>query len=206
MHLTSLVLIASAALAFAAENTKQPTHRMGKMPKGKLDNRQFDICKPIKPPYSCAKSCGQGFEACGSFPDCYNPGDGESCCTDGTYCPQGYFCTDAGCCPNSSSLSECGATDIMTGPPPKVPAPSSGGSSSGGDDGDFSPSSSTTSSRLFDSFPTPTDLFPSIPSVPSSDKSTPTGGLYAVVPDSAANAIAVQGGVIAAGLGLLAFL
>ncbi|KAK2812415.1 hypothetical protein FQN50_001416 [Emmonsiellopsis sp. PD_5] len=185
MHLQSIMLIASAAAAVAMEpGLIRPAHRMSAMAIRDLEGRQLDICKPIKAPYTCERSCGEGFEECGGFPNCYNPTEGQSCCTDGTYCPEGYFCTDAGCCPNGSSLSECDATESLTAPPTASPTPTP---TNGGDD----PSAS------------PTDSFPSVtvPTFGSDPTSTPL-----VAPTGAAARVGAQGGLIAAGVGLLAVL
>lgn len=41
------------------------------------------------------------------------------------YCAEGYYCVDVGCCPNGSSLEECGATKTLSViPPPLNPATS----------------------------------------------------------------------------------
>ncbi|KAH7117505.1 hypothetical protein EDB81DRAFT_245436 [Dactylonectria macrodidyma] len=87
--------------------------------------RQVDFCEPISAPYTCERSCGPGFVECIAFPTCYNPGRGDACCSDGSYCPAGSYCTDAGCCPDELSLSECGATATLSViPPPATEEPS----------------------------------------------------------------------------------
>ncbi|RDW74794.1 hypothetical protein BP6252_05936 [Coleophoma cylindrospora] len=78
-----------------------------------LDKRQVTICSPVPAPATCEKSCGPGNIQCISFPNCFNPSAGETCCSDGGYCSAGYYCTDAGCCPNGTSLDECGATATL---------------------------------------------------------------------------------------------
>jgi hypothetical protein len=45
--------------------------------------RQVDFCEPVRAPYTCERSCGPGFFECIDFPTCYNPGRGETCCSDG---------------------------------------------------------------------------------------------------------------------------
>ncbi|PNP76821.1 hypothetical protein FNYG_09837 [Fusarium nygamai] len=87
--------------------------------------RQVDSCEPIRAPYTCERSCGPGFVECIDFPTCYNPGRGDTCCSDGSYCPAGFYCTDAGCCPDGSSVEECGATATLSViPPPAKKEPS----------------------------------------------------------------------------------
>src|SRR5262249_10881570 len=34
------------------------------------------------------------------------------------YCPRGYYCTNAGCCPNGTPLAQCGATVSLSVIPP----------------------------------------------------------------------------------------
>ncbi|OJD13723.1 hypothetical protein AJ78_05855 [Emergomyces pasteurianus Ep9510] len=180
MHISSILLIASTASAIVF----QPNHRMASMALGKLESRQFKMCKPIKPPYSCEKSCGEGYEACGSFPDCYDPSKGESCCTDGSYCPEGFFCTDSGCCPAGKSLSECNASVSLTASPTTSPTPSPG--SGGDDDLPTSPTPSASSEGGYGATPT------------GPPASSPTPGV--------ASKIGAQTGLIVAGLGLLTLL
>ncbi|OAX77663.1 hypothetical protein ACJ72_08036 [Emergomyces africanus] len=186
MHISSILFIASAASAVVF----QPNHRMASMALAKLESRQFKMCKPIKRPYSCEKSCGEGYEACGNFPDCYNPTEGESCCTDGSYCPKGFFCTDSGCCPDGSSLSKCNASVSLTASPTASPTPSPG--SGGGGDDDLSSSPTPSKSPQDGSGATPSGPFGGNPTP------TPTPG--------AASKMVAQTGLIVAGLGLLAFL
>ncbi|CAL3970959.1 hypothetical protein PZA11_007345 [Diplocarpon coronariae] len=76
--------------------------------------RQLTICTPVSSPATCEKSCGPGHVQCISFPNCYNPGAGESCCSNGKYCPVHSYCTDAGCCPVGFALEECGATFTLS--------------------------------------------------------------------------------------------
>lgn len=45
---------------------------------------QRTVCKPVRPPLTCEKSCGAGQITCVQLPSCYNPGAGESCCRDGS--------------------------------------------------------------------------------------------------------------------------
>ena len=46
--------------------------------------RQSRICTPVPEPATCARSCGAGYTECISFPNCYNPTVGQSCCSDGS--------------------------------------------------------------------------------------------------------------------------
>ncbi|KAI9695989.1 MAG: hypothetical protein M1820_008330 [Bogoriella megaspora] len=80
----------------------------------KVMERQLQFCEPVPEPATCEASCGAGNVECVSFPNCFNPGEGETCCSDGTYCESGYYCTDAGCCPNESSIDECGASEELS--------------------------------------------------------------------------------------------
>ncbi|KAH7190976.1 Prp 4 [Fusarium oxysporum] len=87
--------------------------------------RQVDSCEPVPAPYTCERSCGPGFVECINFPTCYNPGRGDICCSDGSSCPAGYYCTDAICCPDEMSIEECGATATLSViPPPAKKEPS----------------------------------------------------------------------------------
>lgn len=49
-----------------------------------LQERITTICTPVPAPATCEKSCGPGNVQCVSFPNCYNPSAGESCCSDGS--------------------------------------------------------------------------------------------------------------------------
>ena len=48
-----------------------------------LEKRQFRICDPVDIP-SCALSCGAGYKTWIEWPNCYNPGEGQTCCSDGS--------------------------------------------------------------------------------------------------------------------------
>ena len=48
-----------------------------------LFERQTQLCTPVPAPATCEKSCGPGYVECVSFPTCYNPGEGDVCCSDG---------------------------------------------------------------------------------------------------------------------------
>ncbi|KAF2434261.1 hypothetical protein EJ08DRAFT_693804 [Tothia fuscella] len=72
-------------------------------------------CRAVENP-TCETSCGVGNIDCGppSWGTCYNPSAGESCCSNGGYCPNNYYCAQVSngglkCCPNGSSLAQCGA-------------------------------------------------------------------------------------------------
>ncbi|KAG4430557.1 hypothetical protein IFR05_013959 [Cadophora sp. M221] len=107
MHFSSTVLLLGAASAAAATTSGQ---RLSMMAIRGVFERQTNICVPVTAPATCERSCGPGNIECISFPTCYNPSAGESCCSNGKYCPSGYYCTDAGCCPNGTPLADCGAT------------------------------------------------------------------------------------------------
>lgn len=48
-----------------------------------LEARQVQICKPVPAPATCKASCGPGNIECVSFPTCFNPSAGETCCSNG---------------------------------------------------------------------------------------------------------------------------
>ncbi|KAH7141322.1 Prp 4 [Dactylonectria estremocensis] len=81
---------------------------------GGLAERQIVFCDAILPPYTCERSCGEGYTECVEFPNCYNPGRGEVCCSTGQYCDAGEYCTDLYCCPEGISLEECGGTYTLS--------------------------------------------------------------------------------------------
>ncbi|CAG8950363.1 hypothetical protein HYFRA_00006856 [Hymenoscyphus fraxineus] len=91
--------------------------------------RQVQLCKPVPAPATCEKSCGAGNIQCIRFPTCYNPSAGESCCSNGKYCPKNYYCTDGGCCPVGKTLAQCGATTTLSVIPPPEPDATSASSS-----------------------------------------------------------------------------
>lgn len=108
--------------------------RAGEIGSLQILKRQLDTCRPVRPPVTCERSCGPGYVQCMSFPNCYNPGRGDSCCSDGKYCPVGSYCTDTTCCPDGASLEECGATTILDVIPP--PAPNTDNDDDNDDDDD----------------------------------------------------------------------
>ncbi|PNP59925.1 hypothetical protein FNYG_14747 [Fusarium nygamai] len=92
-----------------------------------VTKRQTNNCREVPDgPNFCERSCGPGNVQCISYPHCYNPSNGETCCSDGEYCHAGSYCTNAGCCPDGKSLEECGATaTLSTIPPPAATKQSS---------------------------------------------------------------------------------
>ncbi|KAK0794574.1 hypothetical protein LTR02_006835 [Friedmanniomyces endolithicus] len=63
---------------------------------------------------TCVSCFGAGSIECVDPSSCYNPTQGETCCSDSSY-----YCADNGCCPNGSSLADCGATaTVATVAPP----------------------------------------------------------------------------------------
>jgi len=75
---------------------------------------------------TCAEACGPGNIECVTATLCYNPSAGETCCSNGNYCPAEYYCVDNGCCPNGSSLADCGASaTVATIAPPISTSPPS---------------------------------------------------------------------------------
>ncbi|WEW60318.1 hypothetical protein PRK78_005803 [Emydomyces testavorans] len=201
MHFSLLILLSGVAAATSMTGDHTPEEVLAK-----LQNRQVELCKEIKAPYTCERSCGPGFTECGSFPHCYNPSRGETCCRNGKYCPAGYFCTDAGCCPSSKSLQECGATQILTGSPPT----SSKGPLSFGGSSSAIASSSTSRFSLNLSTPTqlsspPSETLDNTPTT-TTRPNNPLGAPAASSParQSANSAGRLEGGVLMGGLGMLA--
>lgn len=46
--------------------------------------RQTHICKPVTAPVTCERSCGAGYVQCVLPLRCYNPGLGQTCCSNGS--------------------------------------------------------------------------------------------------------------------------
>ncbi|KAI3573981.1 hypothetical protein IWW34DRAFT_634398 [Fusarium oxysporum f. sp. albedinis] len=67
---------------------------------------------------TCETACGPGYQMCVYHDTCYNPSAGEVCCSNGEYCPAGFYCTNARCCQDGKSLEECGATATVSIIPP----------------------------------------------------------------------------------------
>ncbi|KEZ46939.1 Prp 4 [Scedosporium apiospermum] len=121
MQLLSTLLFAGAASATVPLLAGQ---RQALFALRSIVERQGDICVPVPAPATCEKSCGPGNIPCIGFPNCYNPSKGETCCSNGKYCPAGTRCTNAGCCPNELSLEDCGATATLSViPPPATDTP-----------------------------------------------------------------------------------
>lgn len=59
-------------------------HRKAMMALRGVFERQSTECVPVTAPATCERSCGPGNIECVSFPTCYNPGAGESCCSNGS--------------------------------------------------------------------------------------------------------------------------
>ncbi|KAI1907049.1 hypothetical protein LOZ12_003454 [Ophidiomyces ophidiicola] len=125
------------------------------------------------------------------------------------YCPAGYYCTDAGCCPSSKSLAECGATVKLTASPPSAtttaPAVPDDRNSTSVRTSSSRSSSTRTSIQLSptssesNDFPGTTPLPPSAiqPSIPSSSPASP--------PAQTRNAAGkLEGGILAGAFGMLA--
>ncbi|KAH7368704.1 Prp 4 [Plectosphaerella cucumerina] len=122
MHFTPLLALAAAVSASSAPFSGLRAE--GAIANSHLLERQADICVPVPPPFTCERSCGPGNVPCVTDRNCYNPSAGESCCSNGQYCRAGFYCTNAGCCPNGASLAECGATLSLSVIPPPVATPS----------------------------------------------------------------------------------
>ncbi|EEP82989.1 predicted protein [Uncinocarpus reesii 1704] len=213
MHFSSLILLSGAATA-AASSLMTGSYAAEEVLK-KLQNRQVEFCKEIKPPYTCARSCGAGYAECGSFPNCYNPGRGDSCCRNGKYCPSGYYCTNAGCCPSTMTLAECGATERTTGDPPSTTGSPTPPGDDDDDDDDDDSSSSLDFSFTLPAAPTRTAAFPPIETDddplpqptrtldnPFNPPSDPTNSALAP-PTSPNGAGKLDGSFLIAGLGML---
>ncbi|KAN0079123.1 putative secreted protein [Elaphomyces granulatus] len=110
--LAALTLL-SISLASDSSSMYSRTSHVAFKDQSHLLTRQIQFCKPVPPPGTCEESCGPGHIECVSFPNCFNPSAGQTCCSDGSYCSKGYYCTDAGCCPTGSSLSDCGAISSL---------------------------------------------------------------------------------------------
>lgn len=79
--LLGVTALAGAASAAASELTSGQRHAA--MALASIFERQTVFCTPVPPPYTCEHSCGAGYVECVSFPTCYNPGNGETCCSNG---------------------------------------------------------------------------------------------------------------------------
>ena len=88
MHSSALFLLAGAGAAVATLATGSYETSMAPGFSA-LFNRQIRNCKPVPPPATCERSCGEGYITCISLPHCYNPGQGDVCCSDG--CASGPF-------------------------------------------------------------------------------------------------------------------
>jgi hypothetical protein len=84
MHMLSVAIITLVGTASATASAGQRSSFNAL--KGIIE-RQTQICTPVPAPATCEASCGPGNVECVSFPNCYNPGAGESCCSDGSQSP-----------------------------------------------------------------------------------------------------------------------
>ncbi|WEW61812.1 hypothetical protein PRK78_007308 [Emydomyces testavorans] len=222
----SVILVGT--LAVASQALEAASHDSN----GVLDilKRQTTVCKPVPPPVTCERSCGAGYIQCVYETMCYNPGAGESCCSNGSksllvmvhtfsssppnmtkteYCPKGTYCTDGGCCPNGKTLEECGATHSLSVIPPGQSQSSTQGSSStsGG-----SPQSQTTTPQTTSTAKSSSSVVPTGTGKPGSPGSPGSPGTNATVtnpspPRQTVNAASkVQGAAMALGLGAVGLL
>jgi hypothetical protein len=113
-----LNVLCFAAMALAGEQAAFHRETQAAMALHHLFGRQIQICGPG---IDCADACGPGYIVCIGAPTCYNPSAGETCCSNGDYCPKGQYCTNAGCCLDGMSLEDCGATQTIATVAPPAP-------------------------------------------------------------------------------------
>ncbi|KAK0315783.1 hypothetical protein LTR01_001083 [Friedmanniomyces endolithicus] len=122
------------------------------------DLQRRNTCYQQNP--TCVGCFGAGSIECVDASSCYNPTQGETCCSNSDtaetdnrrageigYCQAGYYCVDNGCCPNGSSLADCGASAAVATVAPPASTSSAVSSSS---------STSTIMSTTSTSTPAPT--------------------------------------------------
>jgi hypothetical protein len=80
MHFLSAVILLSTASAVAAAASLESISFMALT--GSIEKR--DVCVPVEAPVTCERSCGAGSVQCISFPNCYNPTKGQTCCSNGS--------------------------------------------------------------------------------------------------------------------------
>ncbi|EGD95199.1 hypothetical protein TESG_02691 [Trichophyton tonsurans CBS 112818] len=67
---------------------------------------------------NCVDAFGAGYELCANSKVCYNPTEGDLCCSEGYPCPRGSFCLTKGyCCPNGLDPKECAKQHNVELPP-----------------------------------------------------------------------------------------
>ncbi|DAA79044.1 TPA_exp: putative secreted protein [Trichophyton benhamiae CBS 112371] len=67
---------------------------------------------------NCVDAFGAGYELCADSKVCYNPTEGDLCCSEGYPCPNGSFCLTKGyCCPNGLDPKECAKQHNVELPP-----------------------------------------------------------------------------------------
>lgn len=146
---------------------------------------------------TCADAFGAGFVQCGTGNDCFNPGAGGSCCSEGYDCPSGSFCLVQGqCCPDGLDPASCAAQLGVT-----LPA----GFSTDGVAAAATTSPATTSTTSV-SVASPITTASAIPTISSNGTSVPTYAApttAAPVFTGAANANAVGGAFFLGLLGLV---
>lgn len=84
MQFFSTLVLASVASSVAATALSSGQRLSMRAIEGVFEPRQVTICKPVTAPATCEKSCGPGNVYCVSYPNCYNPSAGESCCSNGS--------------------------------------------------------------------------------------------------------------------------
>ncbi|KAH6673658.1 Prp 4 [Halenospora varia] len=130
MQFLSTLFLVSSVAAVATNNLSAGQLISLKALRSVVESRQTHFCTPVVNP-TCETSCGPGYVTCIKFPTCYNPGKGDNCCSDGSYCPVNQYCTDSGCCPIGKTLAECGAkVTLATIAPPATTSSSAAPSTS----------------------------------------------------------------------------
>jgi hypothetical protein len=71
--------------AVSATSAIQMSRALNGNPLLAIAERQLTVCRPVTPgPNQCARSCGPGNVQCVTASNCYNPSQGEKCCSNGS--------------------------------------------------------------------------------------------------------------------------
>jgi hypothetical protein len=83
--LSTLIFIGVASASLAQMAVRSPALMALEGVMAGVSKRQTRFCDRVPPgPNLCERSCGAGYVECINPTTCYNPGEGDVCCSDGS--------------------------------------------------------------------------------------------------------------------------
>jgi len=110
MKLLRVLLLGLAGVATAASDRQGYVDERDVAPLGRSSSPREPAPHKRAAPLTCKQIFGVGSIQCGNSTSfCFNPTQGQTCCTDGGFCNAGSICAPVGgyCCPVGMSTSDC---------------------------------------------------------------------------------------------------